>query len=401
MKFFNNSSSNRTARTRFILEAMHDSEAKKCKHDTLYEFQHTEQLEVYETIKAGNGITVNPDTNNKLVISLADLSGAAGTYVAPASMTVDVNGRVTSVKPGIQPDFPFTAVPGFDSVTFLTPTSIVAHAAPEAKWKGRWTMKQTFMQPFRMSFNITPGISLVGISSTKSLTDTKIDATFAKFSAAFYFELPKSFCVLDKAVPNGLRRIGTWDIGDRFSILFNGRNFLYYQNGIKVYTEKTVSRGPLYVAGCFRTKSDEPQAITNLSVQEVFSAAEEATVIHPTMKCLNGIPMVLCKEPITLLSTRVSTTIPGNICMWGSVNASGPLILELVINGSEKETSVRFESDGNSSVFHGTDEHFPPALYTITLTAIPRCSNDSDSDDDDSQEVSVDTSRMMVVTHLL
>jgi len=385
------SSGNRTARTKFILEATCHTLQKL---DPLAEFQHSEPAEIYETIKAGTGISIVKGSSTELVISITDISGVKGTYNTPSSLTVDNQGRITGITPGLRQESPFMAITGFENVTFLSHTSISATQPATTGWLGRWAMKTVFPHPFRLSFTISASISLIGIANTKEIKATNNDDLLCLFAAAFYFDSPTTYCVLDNTFKvgankvSGLRKIGMWNPTDRFSILFNGHNFLYYRNGIKVYTErKGAAPGELlHVVGCFHTKnlvpSYQPQVITNLDVQDVFAAAEDNTVVHSIMKCVNGIPMMLCNRVLTLVQTTINTIIHGNISVWGSIVATGHLTVELSIIGSNKETSVRFEIDGVSSVFHGTDEYFPPGLYRITLNAIPKRDADSSCDSD-------------------
>jgi len=346
---------------------------------------------IAEGIKAGDGIAVTEDPHRNLIISLNPIPQQKTTYAYPSQLTLNKFGQITSVVEGVAPLAPFYIVPNYSDVVINSPNSLSAAGTKKNAWSGRWRTNDSRIGPLKLSFVVSSSRSIVGLAHTADITGKEY---IKAFSAAFYFESPTAFGVLDNAhchKGSGIQPIGKWTQNDTFSILFNGKHFIYYQNGKKIYTQKSGSVAPLYAAGLFYNVEGMKQTVTHLSIQEVLSVADDVETVQSIMKCANGVPMLLNENLLTLVNLTMNTRFDGNISVWGNVDTTGPAFLSLSIKSENRETHVDLTSDkaGLVTLFLGTPTHFPPDLYTITLYAKAVGS------------VDVNSSRIMAMGHLL
>ena len=378
----NRTAGERTARQRFLINGA-CCRSRSPSNDPIDEFQGCfKQINIQE----GDGISITGDKTN-VKVGLKPVHNEPKTYNNPEQVVVNKFGQVISVKEGAPPPEPFYIFPDYPDVVILSPTSLSSIGANTHLWSGRWRTTVPRMGAFKLSFTINTGKAFIGITTSATMRGKYF---LKSFLAGFYFESSVSFGVIDEAQKDtGLLKIGKWSPTDVFSVSFNSQQFIYCQNGKKIHMVQKNTHLPLYISGAFHNKEKIIQVVTNLSIQEIPCAPDEAHSVQPIMKCAEGRNMPLYRTESIIVQAMIHTRAKGNISAWANIDASGPIHLTLVIKGLQKEKRITLLSEnGNAvAVFLCTSEYYPSDTYTVTLYG-RRIYDDTDSAYNDSTKES-------------
>ena len=449
-------SGDRTAKQRYLIgqKCIVDVPIKDPVDDFKSVQECIKQEPFYEIITAGPELRLSETqigSNVKAIDVRITPVGTAGTYTTPAKITVNEIGQVLSIIPA-PPQGPFTliAVDGFGDIDIPTPYSVFSIGGDKRSWSGRWTTKESFEGPIKLSFrmdlnarpisiadtpvnpvarsisNATASVnasmsmsaSFVGLTQFRSVRDK----TFLPlFESGFYFESRDSFGVLDASIrPPTLKKMGTWNSSDIFTVVFTGKECIYYQNGKKLLDVASAIRVPLYPAGAFYSINNAVQSVSSISIDNLVALPYPFTNVQTIMKTTTGGAIKLKDRLIVLAKLLLTTTVDGNISVWGYVDADVPLTLGISIksvptergrrrgrscdsssssSSSSSDSSdsdhkkkhhrrssssdsdhdkehphrISLTCDKQGTIFYGTPHHIPPKTYLITLTAKAAC----------------------------
>lgn len=364
---------------------------------------------IYEIITAGAGLSLSEKriANNVQAIDVHITPvGTAGTYTTPSNITVNELGQVLSIDPA-PPQGPFTiiGVDGFDDIVIPTPYSVTSIGGDRRSWSGRWTTKESFAGPIKLSFRMNP-ISIADAPMTRAMrmdasitksVSTEVPASFVGitkfrnvrekifiplFEAGFYFESRDSFGILNTSIrPSKITKVGAWTSSDIFSVTFTGKEFIYYQNGRKLLVVASAIRVPLYAAGAFYSMNNMIQTVAGISIRDLVSISLPSANIHPIMKTTAGGSTTLYNNTLVLATLYIDTTVLGNISVWGNVDADVPLILGIsIISDSDDEEPPR-KSRGRHSDKKGSHKKSKRG-HSSDSDSDSDSDNDSDGDGD-------------------
>ena len=181
--------------------------------------------------------------------------------------------------------------------------------------------------------------SFVGLTQFRSVRDK----TFLPlFESGFYFESRDSFGVLDASIrPPTLKKMGTWNSSDIFTVVFTGKECIYYQNGKKLLDVASAIRVPLYPAGAFYSINNAVQSVSSISIDNLVALPYPFTNVQTIMKTTTGGAIKLKDRLIVLAKLLLTTTVDGNISVWGYVDADVPLTLGISIKSVPTERGRR------------------------------------------------------------